>query len=102
MSKVLLSLVDQKYKKKISSSRDQIIRDLRSEVSGYEVNFLWNSRYEKPSKVYHMQGQIVSAGLDAKNEITLVIEFENPETNSSEKVVRYINELKWAAFHETA
>lgn len=102
MSKVLLNLVNQKYKKKIKSSRDRIIRDLRSEVTGYNVNFMWNSRYEKPSKVYHVKGEVVSAGLDAKDEITLVIEFQNPETSSTEKVVRYIDELKWTSVNEVA
>lgn len=102
MSKVLLNLIDQKFQKKIKKSRDQIIRDLRSETSGVHVNFMWNSRYEKPRKLYHVAGIVTGAGLDSKDQITLVIEFSNPETGTPEKVIRYINELKWGSINEAS
>ena len=92
MSKLMLRLVEQRYRAKFENSRDELQRSLNTECKGHKVDFLWNSRQE--DKVHRVTGVTTRGYFNPDNDFTLVIDFENPDTKQLETTVRVIRELK--------
>ena len=92
LSKLLMSLVEQKYRDKLRASRDDVLRSLRREVSGCNVEFMWAGREDR-SASHRLAGIVSSAGFDKNDEVMVVIKFTNPEYNRQETVTRYVKEL---------
>jgi len=91
MSKLMLRLVEQRYRAKFEKSREELQRSLNAECKGHKVDFLWNSR--KEDRVDKIAGTTKRGYFNPEGDFTLVIEFENPDSKQLEMTVRSIREL---------
>ena len=92
MSKLLLTLTEQELHGKIKYGRRRMLHELTHAVKHQRVKFNWTARQQK-DRLYKLRGTVVKAGLDYNDDVTLVVKFINPETETEESVVRYIKEL---------
>ena len=92
MSKLLLELTEHELHKKIKWERHRLLQELTYSVKGHQVKFHWSGRQQE-DRLHRLDGTVTKAGLDYNNDITLVIKFMNPETETEETVARYIKEL---------
>ena len=92
MSKILLTFAEQEMHGKMKSDRRRLLHELTHMVNYQPVKFHWSGRQQK-DHLYKLDGTVAKGGLDYNNDITLVIKFINPETETEETVIRYIEEL---------
>lgn len=91
MSKLILSLVEQRYRDKIDYEMRALNSSLRSEVRDNRVKFRWSSPWTK--ELYTIEGTIVDASWNTDNCASLTIGFKCPEDDSDMTVVRKTHEL---------
>ena len=89
----MLRLVEQRYRKEFKENKEQIQRSLTREVDGVRVEFFWRGR-KNPDKNYRVVGTTTGAYMDMNDDLSLKIEFTNPESNGQETTTRYVRELQ--------
>lgn len=93
-SNVMLSLIEQRLREKITCEMNSLKRHVQSELVGREACIYWNDPLDKEAGPHQIVGQIASAGFDMERNITVTITFEHPKDGTRLSVPRYLCELK--------
>lgn len=84
MSRSILSLVEQRYREKITRTLTIIKNELNRETKGVPVRFKWRSPWT--DKSYLVEGTVTDASLQTDNTINFVVQFDNPESEDGSKL----------------
>ena len=93
MSRSILSLVEQRYRKDLDRALTLAKNKLRAEVKGVPVKFRWRS--PSTDKNYLVEGIVIDATLDSDHTCTFTIQFTDPDNPQENKrmTVRKVSEF---------
>ena len=94
MSNVMLSLIEQRLKDRISNEMAHIKNHVNQQLCGREAEIFWNDPLDRDSPGQRITGDITSAGFDAEMNITVVVTFNHPKHKTPVSVPRYLSELR--------
>ena len=94
MSNVMLSLIEQRLKDRISNEMAHLKNYVNQQLCGRNAEIFWNDPLDRDSPAQRVTGDITSAGFDSEMNITVVITFDHPTHKSSISVPRYLSELR--------
>ena len=94
MSNVMLSLIEQRLKDRISNEMAHLKNQVNQQLCGRDAEIFWNDPHDREAPGQRISGTITSAGFDSEMNITVVVTFDHPTHETPISVPRYLSELR--------